>query len=130
LTKRQAHTLMALAVAIIVTQLLCTAILLRSMERSRKAADAVKIEALDTSDSESAATAEDTGEAPNSDEPVCTPSETSATIEADPVTKWTGSVDIAPTVAPPASTAEPSVQVDIAPSTARTQVWRPSSAPR
>ena len=50
MTKRQAHTLMALAVAIIVTQILCTAVLLRGMERSRRAAETVQAEAVEPCD--------------------------------------------------------------------------------
>ena len=47
MSKRQAHTLMALAVAIIVTQVLCTAVLLRSLERSRNTANVAQLDAVD-----------------------------------------------------------------------------------
>ncbi len=47
LTKRQARTLMALGVAIIITQILCTAMLLRSLERSRGSATIAAVSSTD-----------------------------------------------------------------------------------
>ena len=57
MSKRQAHTLMALAASIIVTQILCTALLLRSLERSRTAAEWQRIDALNSPSRDSAAIA-------------------------------------------------------------------------
>lgn len=48
MTKKQAHILMALGVAIILTQLLCTAVLLRAQERTRKEAEAARVSAMGT----------------------------------------------------------------------------------
>src|SRR5205814_584368 len=45
LTRRQANTIMALCVALIVTQILCTAVLLRGQERARKEAAAAEVSA-------------------------------------------------------------------------------------
>ena len=47
LTKRQARTLMALCVAVILTQILCTAVLIRNLERTRKEAEAAQVSAMD-----------------------------------------------------------------------------------
>ena len=60
MTKRQAHTLMALAVAIILMQVLCTAVLLRSMERSRSAVRALQVGDLNTCDQDKQVIATDT----------------------------------------------------------------------
>ena len=73
MTKRQAHTLTALAVAIIVTQILCTAVLMRGMERTRRAVEAAQVAALNTPDQEKTAIATNAeGEAIQADEPSIT----------------------------------------------------------
>jgi hypothetical protein len=47
MTKRQAHTLMGLGVAIILTQIFCTAVLVNKMESTQKSARSAEASAVD-----------------------------------------------------------------------------------